>query len=200
MPDTKRVIHSIDITLSPRESQPVMTSDMADEFYQRVQISDLHLPQEFDQEELTNEVTSPVLVAETEGSSDVEVEGGTESEAEGSLGLTTEGSLDTDAHVETISPPNAPLLSKVVAPVARLIKQQGSKLSKMLLPDTNGKKFTAKQLKSRMDQVLSVNSVTLSKCKTAYLVARAKACDGLTVRQCLQLSYRRADGQVKKFS
>ena len=69
----------------------------------------------------------------------------------------------------------------------------------MLLPNTNGKNFTAKQLKSRMDQVLSVDSSALSKRKTAYLVARAKACDGLTVRQCLKLSYRRADGQVKKF-
>ena len=55
MLDTKRLIYSIDVTLSPRESQPVVTFDMAYEFYQRVQISDLHLPQEFDQEELTNE-------------------------------------------------------------------------------------------------------------------------------------------------
>jgi len=197
MLDTNRIIHSIDVTLSggrvcyhDKDSKPVVTSEMADEFYHKVQISNLYLPQDSTTDELPTEMSDPSTVAELEGSYDAEPEGSMDSEIEGSTLPDPSGS--------TISPSTMPLASKVVTPVTQVLKHQFSQLLKSSSPATKVLPLSAKQLKSRKHHVLSSDALSLSKCKTPYLVLRAKACDGLTVEQCIKMKYKHADGSIKR--
>ena len=169
------------ISYHDKESQPVVTSELADNFYYKAQISNLYLPQEPTTAELPAEMYDPTTAAELEGSCDLEPEGSMDSE--------TEGSTVPDPSGGTVLPSNEPLVTKAVDPAT----QHFTSLSLV-----KGLAISAKQLKSRKHYVLSTDALSLFKCKTPYLVHRANACGGLTVDQCIKMKYKHADGSIKK--
>ena len=84
MRHTNRIIHPIDVTLSgghisyhDKDSQPAVTSEAANDFYHKVRISNLFLPQDSSTDELPVEMFDPSNAAELKGSCDLEPEGST---------------------------------------------------------------------------------------------------------------------------